>query len=144
MLQRVAASPTLSFAAGQPVRPRGLVLLPTRELAVQVYEVLKPLGTALGLHVSAVYGGADIERQIKSLRKGSDIIIATPGRLIDLGDRGGGQRRSTRRLGARRSRPHGRHGLHAPSRMGTSSHCGAPRTKRCSSRPRSTARLTVS
>jgi len=64
------------------------VLLPTRELAVQVYEVLKPLGAALGLRVTSVYGGADIERQIKSLRKGSDVIIATPGRLIDLGDRG--------------------------------------------------------
>jgi superfamily II DNA/RNA helicase len=88
MLQRIAAEPTLTFKDGQPARPRGLVLLPTRELAVQVYEVLKPLGAALGLHVAAVYGGADIERQIKALRKGCDIIIATPGRLIDLGDRG--------------------------------------------------------
>jgi len=88
MLQRIALNQTFPIVAGQPARPRGLVLLPTRELAVQVYEVLKPLGTALGLHVAAVYGGADIERQIKSLRKGCDIIIATPGRLIDLGDRG--------------------------------------------------------
>ena len=88
MLQRLAADPTLSVENGQPARPRGLVLLPTRELAVQVYEVLRPLGAALGLHVAAVYGGADIERQIKALRKGCDVIIATPGRLIDLGDRG--------------------------------------------------------
>ena len=88
MLQRLAADPTLGVGAGQPARPRGLVLLPTRELAVQVYEVLRPLGAALGLHVAAVYGGADIERQIKALRKGCDVIIATPGRLIDLGDRG--------------------------------------------------------
>jgi superfamily II DNA/RNA helicase len=88
MLQRVAAGETYKAKDGQPARPRGLVLLPTRELAVQVHEVLKPLGTALGLHVNAVYGGADIERQVKSLRKGCDIIIATPGRLIDLGDRG--------------------------------------------------------
>ena len=88
MLQRVAASATLPVGPGQAARPRGLVLLPTRELAVQVFEVLKPLGAALGLHVAAVYGGADMERQIKSLRKGCDIIIATPGRLIDLGDRG--------------------------------------------------------
>jgi superfamily II DNA/RNA helicase len=88
MLQRIAANETLPVVTGQPARPRGLVLLPTRELAVQVYEVLKPLGAALGLHVAAVYGGADIERQIKSLRKGCDVIIATPGRLIDLGDRG--------------------------------------------------------
>ena len=88
MLQRVAASEKEFVREGGPARPRGLVLLPTRELAMQVYEVLKPLGAALGLHVNAVYGGADIERQIKSLRKGCDIIIATPGRLIDLGDRG--------------------------------------------------------
>jgi superfamily II DNA/RNA helicase len=88
MLQRLAAEATNGVSDGKAARPRGLVLLPTRELAVQVYEVLKPLGAALGLHVAAVYGGADIERQIKALRKGCDVIIATPGRLIDLGDRG--------------------------------------------------------
>jgi len=88
MLQRIAQGETFSTKEGGPARPRGLVLLPTRELAVQVHEVLEPLGKALGLHVNAVYGGADIERQIKSLRKGCDVIIATPGRLIDLGDRG--------------------------------------------------------
>jgi superfamily II DNA/RNA helicase len=88
MLQRLAAETTNGVSVGKAAQPRGLVLLPTRELAVQVYEVLKPLGAALGLHVAAVYGGADIERQIKALRKGCDVIIATPGRLIDLGDRG--------------------------------------------------------
>jgi superfamily II DNA/RNA helicase len=88
MLQRVAASEAPVRREGGPARPRGLVLLPTRELAVQVHEVLGPLGAALGLHVNAVYGGADMERQVKSLRRGCDVIIATPGRLIDLGDRG--------------------------------------------------------
>ena len=88
LLQRVAAGTSLVRSENGPARPRGLVLLPTRELAVQVHEVLEPLGAALGLHVNAVYGGADIERQVKSLRKGCDVIIATPGRLIDLGDRG--------------------------------------------------------
>jgi superfamily II DNA/RNA helicase len=88
MLQRIAAGVNNPVTEGGPARPRGLVLLPTRELAVQVHEVLEPLGVALGLHVNAVYGGADIERQIKSLRRGCDVIIATPGRLIDLGDRG--------------------------------------------------------
>ncbi len=86
MLQRIAATEKPSGPG--PARPRGLVLLPTRELAVQVHEVLEPLGKSLGLAVTAVYGGADIERQVKHLRKGSDVIIATPGRLIDLGDRG--------------------------------------------------------
>jgi superfamily II DNA/RNA helicase len=87
MLQRLAESP--AAASGErPARPRGLVLVPTRELALQVHDVLKPLGAALGLRVNAVYGGADIERQVRSLQKGSDLVIATPGRLIDLGDRG--------------------------------------------------------
>ena len=88
MLQRISAGKTFKAVDGGPARPRALVLLPTRELCVQVHEVLKPLGAALGLHVNAVYGGADIERQVKSLRRGCDVIIATPGRLIDLGDRG--------------------------------------------------------
>ncbi len=83
LLQRTMASP--STEAG---RPSALVLVPTRELAVQVSDVLEPLATAVGLRVVAVYGGADIERQIKRLRRGVDVVIATPGRLIDLGDRG--------------------------------------------------------
>ena len=73
---------------GGPSRPRALVLVPTRELAVQVSEVMKPLGDAAHRRVVVVYGGADIERQIKKLRRGVDVVIATPGRLIDLIDRG--------------------------------------------------------
>ena len=74
--------------ATRPAKPLALVLLPTRELAVQVHDVLAPLAKRLGLHAVAVYGGADIDRQVTKLRKGVDLIIATPGRLIDLGDRG--------------------------------------------------------
>ena len=73
---------------GAPCRPRALVLLPTRELALQVYEVLATLGEVIGQQVAAVYGGADIEKQVSLLRKHVDVIIATPGRLIDLGNRG--------------------------------------------------------
>jgi len=83
LLQRTMARP-----ATEPGRPRALVLVPTRELAVQVSEVFEPLAEAAGIRVVAVYGGADIERQTKKLRRGVDVIIATPGRLIDLGDRG--------------------------------------------------------
>ena len=83
LLQRTMAAP-----ATEPGMPKALVLVPTRELAVQVSEVFEPLAEAAGLRVVAVYGGADIERQIKKLRRGVDVIIATPGRLIDLGDRG--------------------------------------------------------
>jgi len=93
MLQRLAAElagpdGTVVPLKGRPSKPRGLVLLPTRELAVQVFDVLGPLAADFGLRVVAVYGGADIEKQIRHLRKGCEIIIATPGRLIDLGDRG--------------------------------------------------------
>jgi len=79
---------TMAAKATEPGRPRALVLVPTRELAVQVSEVLEPLAEAAGLRTVAVYGGADIERQVKKLRRGVDVVIATPGRLIDLGDRG--------------------------------------------------------
>jgi superfamily II DNA/RNA helicase len=92
MLQRIADQLTrngeVQQIPGGPARPRGLVLLPTRELAVQVHDVLGPLAKAVGLRAVAVYGGADIEKQINQLKKGCEIIIATPGRLIDLGDRG--------------------------------------------------------
>jgi superfamily II DNA/RNA helicase len=71
-----------------PRRPRGLILVPTRELAIQVAEVLEPLAAAMGRRAVVLYGGADIERQIKKLHKGVDVVIATPGRLIDLSDRG--------------------------------------------------------
>jgi superfamily II DNA/RNA helicase len=77
--------------AGGPRRekaPRGLVLVPTRELAQQVADVLAPLGQALGVSVAAVYGGAPLGRQVDRLRGGVDIVVATPGRLIDLLDRG--------------------------------------------------------
>jgi superfamily II DNA/RNA helicase len=80
--QRAPAGPA------RPARPLALVLLPTRELAVQVHDVLAPLAATLGLKAVAVYGGADIDRQVSKLQKGVDVIIATPGRLIDLGDRG--------------------------------------------------------
>jgi superfamily II DNA/RNA helicase len=92
MLQRIAhnlgsSAESPSSVRGAPGKPRGLVLVPTRELAVQVFEVLSELGGAVGLRVVAVYGGADIDKQVAKLRNGVDVIIATPGRLIDLGDR---------------------------------------------------------
>ena len=68
-----------------PKKPKGLVLAPTRELAIQVADELRALTD--DLRVLAVYGGAGIEPQIKKLRSGVDIVVATPGRLIDLMDR---------------------------------------------------------
>jgi superfamily II DNA/RNA helicase len=66
--------------------PRGLVLVPTRELAQQVSDALAPLGQALDLKVMTVYGGASMGRQIDQLRRGVDVVVATPGRLQDLID----------------------------------------------------------
>jgi superfamily II DNA/RNA helicase len=68
-------------------QPKALILVPTRELATQVKEELDPLVTARGFHVSAIYGGADIEKQIKKLVKGVEMVVATPGRMIDLVER---------------------------------------------------------
>ena len=72
----------------RPRRPRSLVLVPTRELANQVTEELVPLAAARGLWLMAVYGGVSINRQISGLRQGVDIVVATPGRLNDLLERG--------------------------------------------------------
>ncbi|MEI4272357.1 DEAD/DEAH box helicase [Klenkia sp. LSe6-5] len=68
--------------------PRGLVLVPTRELAQQVHDNLAPLGQANGVQFAAVYGGASMYRQIQQLRRGVDVVIATPGRLQDLINQG--------------------------------------------------------
>ena len=70
-----------------PRRPCGLILVPTRELANQVKEVLEPIGRELGHRVIACYGGVSMEPQVKALSKGVDIVIGTPGRLIDLMER---------------------------------------------------------
>ena len=68
----------------RPVRT--LVLVPTRELAVQVGDVFTRLGYPQGLKVSVVYGGVSINPQMMGLRGGADIVVATPGRLLDLVD----------------------------------------------------------
>jgi superfamily II DNA/RNA helicase len=70
-----------------PKRPTGLVLVPTRELAVQVSDVLRPLVEARDLRLVAVYGGAQMSKQVAALDAGAEIVVATPGRLIDLIDR---------------------------------------------------------
>ena len=66
---------------------RVLILVPTRELAVQVSEELEPIADVRGLKIAAIYGGANIETQIKTIKKGLDVVAATPGRMIDLLER---------------------------------------------------------
>jgi ATP-dependent RNA helicase RhlE len=63
---------------------RSLILAPTRELAVQIMENIRNYGQSLPIRVAAIYGGVEEDAQIKSLRKGVHIVVATPGRLIDL------------------------------------------------------------
>jgi superfamily II DNA/RNA helicase len=75
-------------ARAKPKAPTSLVLVPTRELALQVADVLEPLAKTVGLRVAVVYGGSDLDRQMKRLARGVDVVVATPGRLIDFCDRG--------------------------------------------------------
>ena len=70
--------------APSPAVTRALILTPTRELASQVEECVKELGKNLPLKSAVIFGGVNIKSQIKHLRKGVDIIVATPGRLLDL------------------------------------------------------------
>lgn len=74
----------LAGAAAKPGRPRGLVLVPTRELAAQIERALDEPALSLGLRVASVVGGAPIKRQADRLARGVDLLIATPGRLADL------------------------------------------------------------
>jgi ATP-dependent RNA helicase RhlE len=67
--------------------PRALILVPTRELAAQVHSVFKAMSFGSGLKTAEVFGGVGIERQIRDLRAGVDILIACPGRLLDLIER---------------------------------------------------------
>ncbi len=71
----------------EPKKPKAIALVPTRELAVQVADELTPLAKPRGVRIAAIYGGANIERQITKLEKGIDFVVATPGRMIDLVER---------------------------------------------------------
>ncbi|MFE4513295.1 DEAD/DEAH box helicase [Kitasatospora sp. NPDC056783] len=96
---RTGSGKTLSFglplltrlADGErtkPKHPRGLILVPTRELAMQVADALEPFGSVLGLRLKVVCGGTSMSNQIYALERGVDVLVATPGRLRDLLNRG--------------------------------------------------------
>ena len=78
-LQRLAAS-----TPGGPPKIRCLVVTPTRELATQVAESFETYGRGLDLYVTVIFGGVGQDKQVKELRQGVDILVATPGRLLDL------------------------------------------------------------
>ncbi|QJY47261.1 DEAD/DEAH box helicase [Pseudonocardia broussonetiae] len=73
----------LAGGRSQARRPRGLVLVPTRELATQVVDALTPFARALGLTTTSVVGGMSFNRQVAELNRGVDLLVATPGRLTD-------------------------------------------------------------
>jgi len=83
-LARLAHEPT----EREPGRPRALVLVPTRELAMQVSDAVEPLVHVLGLRHKLVAGGLSYTTQIAALHRGVDLLVATPGRLLDLLERG--------------------------------------------------------
>jgi ATP-dependent RNA helicase RhlE len=76
----------LLVRGGRPAgmrKPRGLVLVPTRELALQVHQSLATFGIPANLRVTAIFGGVSMPAQVQALRRGTDIVVATPGRLLD-------------------------------------------------------------
>ncbi|MEV4973313.1 DEAD/DEAH box helicase [Streptomyces scopuliridis] len=83
--------PLLATLAGghtEKKKPRGIILTPTRELAMQVADALQPYGDVLGLKMKVVCGGTSMGNQIYALERGVDILVATPGRLRDIINRG--------------------------------------------------------
>lgn len=76
--------PLIEKIEAQSRFPQALVLSPTRELASQVAEQLKKMGAAKGIQVAVIYGGSSYRTQIQALKKGAQIVVATPGRLVDL------------------------------------------------------------
>ncbi|UNK56116.1 ATP-dependent RNA helicase RhlB [Pseudoxanthomonas daejeonensis] len=81
VMNRLLTRPAL--AERKPEDPRALILAPTRELAIQIHKDAVKFGDELGLRFALVYGGVDYDKQRELLQKGVDVIIATPGRLID-------------------------------------------------------------
>ncbi|WP_351231204.1 DEAD/DEAH box helicase [Streptomyces sp. NPDC002133] len=83
--------PLLATLAGghtEKKKPRGVILTPTRELAMQVADALQPYGDVLGLKMKVVCGGTSMGNQIYALERGVDVLVATPGRLRDIINRG--------------------------------------------------------
>ncbi len=81
LMNRLLTKPAL--AERKPEDPRALILAPTRELAIQIHKDALKFGSSTGIRFALVYGGVDYDKQRELLQKGVDVIIATPGRLID-------------------------------------------------------------
>ena len=89
LLQKISLNEGIEETKYEGIHVQALILSPTRELCLQITDDLKSYSKYInGLHVLAVYGGANIESQIRQLKKGVQVIVATPGRLVDLMERG--------------------------------------------------------
>ena len=85
---KTGAHPTPSSSSSRGVYPTALILAPTRELASQIWEESQKFLYCTGIRSLCVYGGANIHNQLKDLDRGADLLVATPGRLVDLIERG--------------------------------------------------------
>jgi superfamily II DNA/RNA helicase len=111
------ALPTLDFMLEFPQKRRArsarvLVLAPTRELAGQIAESFRTYSRHMDCNVQTVFGGVNINAQRRALQGGADILVATPGRLLDLVGAEGSQPSGNRSPDPRRSRPDARYGLY--------------------------------
>ena len=97
--------------AKRPKSPSMLVITPTRELAMQIAEVCSTIADKTSHRIATVVGGVAVNPQITRLAKGVDVLIATPGRLIDLMNQKGRRPGKRHHAYSRRGRPHARHGI---------------------------------
>jgi ATP-dependent RNA helicase DeaD len=84
LIHRLLDEPGGQKASAPAAGPRGLILVPTRELAMQVAEAVHKYAKGTPLRVVPVYGGAPMDQQVRALRRGVDVVVATPGRALDL------------------------------------------------------------
>ncbi|GJQ12322.1 hypothetical protein GpartN1_g4721.t1 [Galdieria partita] len=94
MLRHIAAQPSLQIGDG----PIGLIVAPTRELAIQIYGEIRRFAKALDIKVVCAYGGSGIGDQIAKLKVGAEVVVCTPGRMIDLLSMNGGRATNLRRV----------------------------------------------
>ena len=116
LLSTRAPTHAAGAAARKPIR--ALILTPTRELAAQVEESVREYGKYMRLTSMVMFGGVNINPQIDRLRRGVDILVATPGRLLDHAQQRTRRSVPRRDPGAGRSRPDARHGLHPRHQAG--------------------------
>jgi ATP-dependent RNA helicase RhlE len=109
-LQRLATQGSAPRERGRKVRC--LVLAPTRELASQIGDSFRTYGRYTGLRHTVIFGGVGQNPQVRALQHGVDILVATPGRLLDLMNQGICEPRSRRDSDSRRGRSDARHGFH--------------------------------